>query len=201
VLGLVVAEHVYERYPDQPEGMLTKMRAAVVNAQALAAAADELGLGAEMRFGKGEAASGGGSKPSILADAMEAVIGAVYLDGGYSAARDLVLHLLEDRLDDAVNGPGDFKTRLQEIAAHRLDQTPTYALHDEGPDHAKRFFATVRVGDEVLGEGEGRTKKQAEQAAAREACNALGPGAEPDDKVPAAADAGDDARGRATSHA
>ena len=201
MLGLIVAEFVFTHHPDQPEGSLTKMRAAVVNADALAAAATEVGLGEEMRFGKGEAASGGGSKPSILADAMEAVIGAVYLDGGYDAARELVLRLLDERLDEAASRPGDFKTQLQELAARRGDTVPAYSVHDEGPDHAKRFYAAVHVGDAVLGEGEGRTKKQAEQAAARQACDSLASDGQPDREAPVPAGAVDHARGRATSDA
>src|SRR5207253_10538617 len=124
---------------------------------------------------EGEDAGGGREKPSILADAMEAVIGAVYLDGGWDAAAELVLHLLEDRIEEAAAGPGgqDFKTRLQELAARRFDQLPRYDVSDEGPDHAKRFFASVYLGGEECGAGEGRSKKQAEQAAARVAWERL----------------------------
>ena len=175
VLGLVVTDHIYRTYPDLPEGELAKVRAAVVNAGALAELAAELDLGRALLLGKGEDASGGREKPSILADAMEAVIGAVYLDGGWNAASELVLHLLEDRIEEAAAGPGgqDFKTRLQELAARRFDQLPRYDVSDEGPDHAKRFFATVYLGGEAQGTGEGRSKKQAEQAAARGAWERL----------------------------
>lgn len=175
VLGLVVTDHIYRAYPDLPEGELAKVRAAVVNAGVLAEVAAELDLGAALLLGKGEDASGGREKPSILADAMEAVIGAVYLDGGWEAAYELVMHLLGDRIAEAAAGPGgqDFKTRLQELAARHFDQLPRYDVVDEGPDHAKRFFATVHLGGRPRGHGEGRSKKQAEQAAARTAWEAL----------------------------
>lgn len=169
VLGLVVTDHVFETYPGLPEGELAKVRASVVNAEVLAELAGELKLGEALLLGKGEDASGGRKKPSILADAMEAVIGAVYLDGGWEPARELVMRLLGARIAEAAAGPGgqDYKTRLQELAAHHFDQLPRYEVLDEGPDHAKRFFATVRVGEHGEGAGEGRSKKQAEQAAAR----------------------------------
>jgi len=175
VLGLVVTDHIYAAYPDLPEGELAKVRASVVNSAALAEVALELDLGRALFLGKGEDLSGGRQKPSILADALEAVIGAVYLDGGYGAARELILGLLGDRVSEAATGPGgrDFKTRLQELATRRFDQLPRYEVVDEGPDHAKRFFAVVHVGGRVRGRGEGRSKKQAEQVAARAAWEEL----------------------------
>ena len=175
MLGLVVTDHIFRTYPDLPEGELAKVRATVVSAAALADVALELGLGSALRLGKGEDASGGREKPSILADATEAVLGAVYLDGGWSAASDLVLGLLGDRISDAAAGPGgqDYKTRLQELAARRFEALPVYDVVDDGPDHAKRFFAGVRVGGRRYTGGEGRSKKQAEQAAARLAWEAL----------------------------
>ena len=168
VLGLVVTVHVYDEYPELPEGELAKLRASVVNAEVLADLAASIGLGPALRLGKGEDGSGGRAKPSILADAMEAVIAALYLDGGWDAAQTLVLTLLEDRIQLAAEGPGghDYKTRLQELAAQRFDQLPRYQVRAEGPDHSKRFFASVRLDGEIRGEGEGRSKKQAEQAAA-----------------------------------
>ncbi|MDP9389308.1 MAG: ribonuclease III [Actinomycetota bacterium] len=171
VLGLVVTDHVFRMYPGLPEGELAKVRASVVNSAVLAEVATGLDLGSWLLLGKGEDASGGREKPSILADAMEAVIGAVYLDGGWAAAQSLVLWLLGDRIAEAAAGPGgqDFKTRLQERAARMFDQLPRYQVTDEGPDHAKRFFATVSVAGVERGRGEGRSKKQAEQAAARAA--------------------------------
>jgi ribonuclease-3 len=171
VLGLVVTAYIFDRHPEMPEGSLAKLRAAVVSAPTLAAVAAELGVGAALRLGKGEAASGGREKASILADAMEALIGAVYVDGGLDAARRLVLDLFEERIDDEVAGPGgpggaDHKTQLQELVARRFEAVPAYVVSDEGPDHEKTFFAEVRVGDELVGRGEGRNKKAAEQAAA-----------------------------------
>ncbi|HEX2701670.1 MAG TPA: ribonuclease III [Acidimicrobiales bacterium] len=175
VLGLVVTDHVYRTYPALPEGELAKVRASVVNSALLAEVAAEFDVGAHLLLGKGEDASGGREKPSILADAMEAIIGAVYLDGGWAAASELVLTLLGDRVAEAAAGPGgqDYKTRLQELAARTFDQLPRYYVVDEGPDHAKMFFATVHVGGVERGTGQGRSKKQAEQAAARAAWAAL----------------------------
>ncbi|MGH9104079.1 MAG: ribonuclease III [Acidimicrobiales bacterium] len=179
VLGLVVTDHIYRRYPDLPEGELAKLRAAVVSSEVLAEVAATLDLGSALLLGKGEIATGGSSKSSILADATEAVIGAVYLDGGLSAAAELVLRLLGSRIGEAAAGPGDqdYKTRLQELAARRGFDLPDYRLRDEGPDHCKRFFAVVSLGGEPMGSGEGRSKKQAEQAAARLAWQRLEAGA------------------------
>jgi ribonuclease-3 len=171
VLGLVVTDRVYHLYPELPEGELAKVRAAVVNAEVLAQLAVEVGLGPALLLGKGEDASGGRNKPSILSDAMEAVIAAVYLDGGWDAANGLVLRLLAGRIAEAAAGPGghDYKTRLQELAARQFDRLPRYQVSGHGPDHAKRFFATVLLDGEPRGSGEGRSKKQAEQAAAKAA--------------------------------
>ncbi|MGH9164140.1 MAG: ribonuclease III [Acidimicrobiales bacterium] len=174
VLGLVVTDHLYRTY-ELPEGELAKVRASVVNSAALAEVAAGLGLGEAVLLGRGEEHSGGREKPSILADAMEAVIGAVYLDGGRAAATELVLGLLGDRVAEAAAGPGgqDFKTRLQELAARSFDQLPRYQVAGEGPDHARHFFATVSVQGVERGHGQGRSKKQAEQAAARAAWEQL----------------------------
>jgi ribonuclease-3 len=159
---------VFEHFPSLPEGQLSEVRAGVVNAQVLAEIALELDLGAHLLLGKGEDAAGGRSKQSILADAFEAVVAAVYLDRGFAIARDVVLRCLQDRIAEAAAGPGgrDYKTRLQEITAARTLGRPRYVVRDEGPDHAKHFFAAVFVTDRLYGEGEGRSKKQAEQAAA-----------------------------------
>jgi ribonuclease-3 len=169
VLGLVVTDFMFGEYPDMPEGELAKLRASVVNSEVLAEIAREVRLGSAIRLGKGEEATGGRDKPSILADAMEAVIGAVYLDGGWDAARKLVLRLLEPRIVEGASGPGghDYKTRLQELATQTFDQLPRYQVRHEGPDHSKHFFATVLLRGEPWGTGEGRSKKHAEQAAAR----------------------------------
>jgi len=166
---------VFRTYPALPEGHLAQVRAAVVNAGALAEVAEELQLGRALLLGKGEDASGGREKASILADAMEAVIGAVYLDGGWDAAAELVMSLLGPRIIEAAAVPGghDFKTRLQELAAHRFDQLPRYEVFGDGPDHAKHFTAVVHLAGQPAGSGEGRSKKQAEQAAARAAWEAI----------------------------
>jgi ribonuclease III len=175
VLGLVVTDHLFRTYPLLPEGELAKVRASVVNSAALAEVAAAHHLGDALLLGKGEDASGGREKPSILADAMEAVIGAVYIDRGWGAAERLVMALLGERIEEAAAGPGgqDYKTRLQELCARGFDDIPRYQVTDEGPDHAKRFEAVVRVGGTVVGEGGGRSKKQAEQGAAREAWERL----------------------------
>jgi len=175
VLGLIVTDHIFTAHPEMPEGSLAKLRAAVVSEPTLAAVAADLGVGGFLRLGKGEDASGGRQKASILSDAMEAIIGAVYVDGGLDAVRPVVLDLLGDRIDAEAVGPGsaDFKSQLQEILARRSQSAPVYDLSDEGPDHDKRFFARVRVDGSVIGEGEGRSKKLAEQSAARAAFTRL----------------------------
>jgi ribonuclease-3 len=175
VLGLIVTAHVYRLYPDLPEGHLAQVRASVVNSATLAEAAEELGIGPYLLLGKGEAASSGREKPTILADAIEAVIGAVYLDGGWEAAEELVLRTLGERIAEAAAGPGssDYKTRLQELAAHQFEELPKYDVQGDGPDHAKHFTATVLLRGKPLGTGQGRSKKQAEQAAARMAWGVL----------------------------
>jgi ribonuclease-3 len=175
VLGLIVTDYLFRRYPDLPEGELAKARAAVVNSASLATTARELQLGTALLLGKGEDSSGGRLKPSILADAMEALIGAIYLDAGYQAADEIVLRLLGERLQESARGPGedDYKTRLQELCAQTYDELPSYRVTDTGPDHAKVFMAEVLVGGQTKGKGEGRSKKQAEQVAARHAWAAL----------------------------
>jgi ribonuclease-3 len=179
VLGLVVTHYVYEHFPSLPEGQLSEVRAGVVNARVLAELALELDLGPHLLLGKGEDAAGGRSKQSILADAFEAVVAAVYLDKGFDVARDVVLERLRDRIAEAASGPGgrDYKTRLQELTAAQLLGRPRYVVRSEGPDHAKHFYATVVLNDRVFGEGEGRSKKQAEQAAAWVAWTRLHDGA------------------------
>lgn len=177
VLGLVVAEVAFRRHDDLPEGKLTDLRKSVVNASALAEVAMEVGIGPCLRLGKGEDAAGGRSKPSILSDAFEAVLGAVYLDGGMDAAAALVERLFADRMVTAALRLDrlDHKTLLQELTARLHDTAPVYVLSDTGPDHDKRFFATVIVQGVAVGQGEGRSKKTAEQAAAEQAWLALSP--------------------------
>jgi len=168
VLGLVVTDYMFLEHPGFAEGELAKIRASVVNASTLASLAEELSLGEALQLGKGEEASGGREKQSILSDAMEAVIGAVYLDGGLAPARRLVLDLLRGRIAESADGPGrhDHKTKLQELAVQHFDGLPRYAVLGDGPDHDKLFSATVSVAGVVRGQGEGRSKKEAEQAAA-----------------------------------
>jgi ribonuclease III len=171
VLGLVVTDHIYRSYPALPEGELAKVRASVVSAAALSEVAIELQLGDCMLLGKGEDSSGGREKPSILADALEAIFGALYMAAGWDAAHRLIMALLGDRIAEASIGPGgqDYKTRLQELVTRHFTELPRYRVTDEGPDHAKVFYAEVSVAGSVRGRGEGRSKKQAEAAAARNA--------------------------------
>ncbi|HZJ27045.1 MAG TPA: ribonuclease III [Acidimicrobiia bacterium] len=171
VLGLVVTDHLYRAYPAQPEGELAKIRAAVVNTEVLAEVARAIELGDALRLGKGEDASGGREKTSILADTLEAVIAAIYLDAGWSVTERVVMDLVGRYIDIAAARPGDcdYKSLLQELAARRFERLPRYQVRDEGPDHAKHFFAVVLVDGEPRGEGEGRSKKRAEQMAAHAA--------------------------------
>ena len=169
-MDLIVTRELFDRFPDRPEGDLSKVRAEVVAEAALAEAGRVLGLGPRLRLSRGEAASGGRDRASLLADATEAVIAAVYLDGGAEAARRVVLDLLGHRIDAAVLDPGraDHKTRLQEQAARLGLDPPRYKVAGAGPEHDKRFRAAVSVGA-VSGRGEGTTKKMAEQHAAEAA--------------------------------
>jgi ribonuclease III len=175
VLGLVVADEIFHAHPDEQEGRLAKVRAAAVKADSLAAIARDLDLGAYIKLGRGEISSGGHDKDSILADGLEAVIGAVYLDQGFATAYDLVQRLFGEMLADlAERGAAlDYKTSLQELAAARFGVLPRYQVSERGPDHRKTFTAQALVDDRRLGTGEGRSKKQAEQRAAREAYLAL----------------------------
>ena len=175
VLGVVITETLYLTHPGLSEGRLAKLRAAVVNARALADVARTIGLGVHIRLGKGEEATGGREKSSILSDTVEALIGAVYLSGGF-AASDAVVHLLFDPLMEnaARLGAGlDWKTSLQELSAEHSLGVPEYVIEDEGPDHEKTFTAQVQVGDQRYGHGTGRSKKEAEQQAAETAYTAI----------------------------
>ncbi|SUZ96273.1 uncharacterized protein METZ01_LOCUS49127, partial [marine metagenome] len=155
-------------HPGLPEGQLAKIRAGVVSADALAEVARRIDLGGALRLGRGEAASGGDDKESILSDAMEAVIGAVFLDGGQGPAFAVVDDLLDTAIDRAAEDPGvhDHKTRLQELVARHFGSSPNYALTSEGPDHDRRFHAVVEIDGRSYGPGTGTSKKRAEQAAA-----------------------------------
>ena len=171
VLGLVVTDTLYAAHPELPEGQLAKLRAAVVNMRALADVARTLGLGDHLLLGRGEESTGGRDKASILADTMEAVIGTVYLSCGLEHAATLVHHLLDPLMAKSASlGAGlDWKTSLQELAAADALGMPEYRVTEEGPDHEKTFTASAVVGTFVLGEGVGRSKKEAEQRAAEEA--------------------------------
>lgn len=178
VLGVVVTERLYRDHPDLPEGQLAKLRASVVNMHALAGVATHLspaGLGAHLYLGRGEELTGGRTKTSILADATEALIGAVYLEHGLETARSVVHRLFDSLLQAApLLGAGlDWKTSLQELTAAADLGVPEYRIAEEGPDHSKLFTATAVVGGRSLGSGDGRTKKEAEQKAAQLAWRTL----------------------------
>jgi ribonuclease III len=175
VLGVVITESLYLAHPDLSEGRLAKLRAAVVNARALADVARTLGLGEHILLGRGEESTGGRDKSSILSDTVEALIGAVYLDKGFAVATDVVHRLFDPMMDAAADlGAGlDWKTSLQELAADYALGVPEYLIRDSGPDHAKTFVARVRVGDGVYGHGTGKSKKEAEQQAAETAWHAV----------------------------
>jgi ribonuclease III len=175
VLGVVVTDLGFRRFPDLPEGELAKLRAATVNMITLADVARELRLGQEILLGKGEELSGGRDKTSILADAMEAVLGAVYIDRGLERAAEVIERLFWPRMEAYVRGEGDrdYKTGLQELAAQDVGNVPQYRVSETGPDHAKEFTATVFLAGEPYGTGVGRSKKEAEQRAARVAFDRL----------------------------
>ena len=178
VLGLVVTDALFREYPDLPEGHLAKLRAAVVNMRALADVARGLHLGDYVRLGRGEEGTGGRDKASILADTLEAVIGAVYIERGLDAA-DVLVHRLFDPViaRSARLGAGlDWKTSLQELTAASVLGVPEYHVDESGPDHQKSFQALVRVGGRVYGSGTGRSKKEAEQHAAEAAWSAISNG-------------------------
>jgi ribonuclease-3 len=175
VLGLVVTDTLYRGHPDLPEGQLAKLRAAVVNMRALAGVARGLDLGSYIRLGRGEEGTGGRDKSSILADTLEALIGAVYLDLGLEEASNLVHRLFDGLIDRSASlGAGlDWKTSLQELTATEELGVPDYHVDESGPDHQKTFRASVRVGGQNYGSGEGRSKKEAEQHAAEAAWTAI----------------------------
>jgi ribonuclease-3 len=184
VLGIVVTETLYVQYADWSEGQLAKLRAAVVNAGALADVARSLDLGEYVYLGRGEETTGGRDKSSILADTMEAVFGAVFRDSGIDVAREVIHRLFDPLIERAAElGAGlDWKTSLQEVAAAAGLGVPEYRVSDVGPDHAKEFSAQAVIGGEVRGEGAGRSKKVAEQRAAAAAYEGIlrdHPGLEP----------------------
>lgn len=175
VLGVIVTDRIFVTRPQLPEGRMARVRAALVNSTSLAEMARSIDLGAAIQLGRGEDASGGRGKTSILADCMEAVIGAVYLDGGSEAANRLVLTLTRPRVPFAMaSAHGDAKSRLQEVAVASHGCEPVYVLAENGPPHARRYEAHVRVGTGEWGPGAGGSKKEAEQSAAILALSDLG---------------------------
>jgi ribonuclease-3 len=175
VLGLVVTDMAYRTFPDLAEGELAKLRASIVNMSSLADVARGLGLGDAVRLGKGEEMSGGRDKASILADALEAMLGAIYLDQGLGVATELIERLFRPRMNAYARGEGDrdYKTILQELASQDLRSLPEYRIAERGPDHQKEFTATVFLAGKPWGTGRGRSKKEAEQQAAHEAWQKL----------------------------
>lgn len=174
VLDLAVSDLLMRRNPDKSEGVLSKMRAALVNATVLAEKAAELGLGPLLRIGKGEELSGGRAKLSILAGAFEALLGGIYRDGGYGAAQQVVERHFGADVTAKTLGQHDYKTRLQEISQMLFRAPPIYRIVSEsGPDHEKFFVTEITVGGKVLGKGAGRSKKQSEQEAAKQALEEL----------------------------
>jgi ribonuclease-3 len=175
VLDLAVSEALMREHPSHDEGRLSRMRASLVNATSLARVAEALDLGAWLRLGRGEEGSGGRAKTSILASCFEAVIGAVFVDAGYDAAREVVVRHLGEALAEGIPAEPDYKTELQERVQEQLKITPTYRTVDvSGPHHARRYSAIVEVAGKVRGRGEGPSRKSAEQLAAREALAELG---------------------------
>lgn len=173
VLGMVVADHLYREHPRMPEGELTRTRAALVCEGSLVEVARALELGRYLRLGKGEDAGGGRERPSILADATEAVLAAIYLDGGIAQARRVIRTLILGN-EEEMSASRDYKTALQELVQRESGQKLAYRLvAEEGPDHAKRFSVEVELNGKTVGAGEGRTKKAAEQNAAKAAIAAL----------------------------
>ena len=176
VLGMVTAMRLYRLYPDMPEGKLSRLRAELVCEQSLHAVALELGLGSYIRLGHGEARNGGRERPSILADAVEAIIAAIYLDGGLESAQRFILdHILTGLAEGQMHHVADYKTDLQERVQRKPGQALEYTLLSEsGPDHNKSFTMNVLLDGSEIGRGTGRTKKEAEQSAAKSALERMG---------------------------
>lgn len=173
VLGFVSAEYLFQGHQDLPEGDLTRMRASLVCEQSLYEVAKELGLGGYLKLGRGEEAGGGRERQSILADAVEAVFAAVYLDGGIEPVRELIIRILLSQAP-AAEERKDYKTTLQEVVQRHSGQILTYHMVSQsGPDHNKTFLFEVRLNDHPIGRGEGRSKKEAEQAAAKAALEGM----------------------------
>ena len=176
ILGMVVAEHLYRNFPDRPEGELTRMRADMVCETSLASVANKLGLGSHLLLGHGEEQGGGRTRPSILADAVESVIAAAFLDGGFAAAANIIQQFILVDVPVTRLHNRDYKTALQELVQQKKNQVLSYALVGEsGPDHDKSFRVEVSLNGRVVGSGNGSSKKRAEQDAARAAIENLFP--------------------------
>ncbi len=177
VLELVVSNYLFNKYPDYPEGTLTKIRAGIVCEPSLALVAENLNLGELLLMGRGEERSGGRKRPSILADALEALIGGIYLDRGMGKATEFIINKLSPVIETVIQNGGlnsDFKTQLQELVQKKSENTLGYTIIEEsGPDHLKTFVAGVMFQGELQGSGSGRTKKEAEQAAAKDALDKI----------------------------
>lgn len=175
VLSIISAQYLFEKYPDMPEGQLSKLRSSLVCTESLSGFAKEIDLGAALLLGKGEVNTGGYERPSILENAFEALIAAIYLDGGMEKAREFVTAFLEKALETHNISFKDYKTMLQEVVQQNPDQSVNYVLLSEsGPDHNKCFEIAVRLNSNVIGVGKGKSKKSAEQEAAKEALKLMG---------------------------
>ncbi len=176
VLSIIISEHLYNEHMSLEEGQLTKIRARIVCEASLSEAAKRIDIGKAMRFGKGEEMTGGRQRASILSDAFEALIAALYLDGGIDVAKDFVLTQMQDIIESARQGHifTDYKTQLQEVIQADKDNKIKYEIYkEEGPDHSKMFFTHVKLNEEIIGTGSGRSKKEAEQEAAKEGLHRL----------------------------
>jgi ribonuclease-3 len=171
VLELIISKHLYENYPNHPEGDLTSFRSAIVRTESLAEASRELGYGKYLRLAKGEEETGGRDKDYILANTFEAVLGAIFIDQGLEPCKDLVYRILVPKIDNIVKNRLDIdsKTKIQEMAQAKFKLTPTYEVVEEnGPDHDKEFMVAVKIGDKIIGRGKGGSKQKAEESAATE---------------------------------
>jgi len=169
VLELIVSDYLFNEFPDRPEGDLTSFRSALVKTESLADTAKKLGVGESLLLSKGEEDTGGRTKDYLLANTFEAIIGAIYIDLGYEECRDFVYNHLIPKLDDIIKSRSDIdnKTKIQEIAQAKYKATPIYeVIHEEGPDHDKKFTVVVKIKNEIIGEGIGKSKQRAQEEAA-----------------------------------
>ena len=175
VLSFVSAQFLYEKYPDMPEGRLSKLRSSLVCTQSLSSFAKEINLNKYLKMGKGETAMDGASRPSVLEDAFEALIAAIYLDGGIDEAKKFILRFLAREVENHHSNFKDYKSLLQEIIQQNPDERLSYAVvKTSGPDHDKRFEVELRLNSNIIGRGKGTSKKNAEQQAAKQALELMG---------------------------